>query len=52
MTKSETTRLANLSRKQGFETLSPSEMRELARLAEKQKAQLKAAKKPTPRKNR
>jgi hypothetical protein len=35
MTKSEETRLANLSRKQGFETLSPQELKELKRLVAK-----------------
>ena len=35
MTKSEETRLANLSRKQGFETLRPQELKELKRLVAK-----------------
>jgi hypothetical protein len=47
MTKAEQTRLMNLSRKQGFETLSKQEAKELARLAAKQALELKAAKHPT-----
>jgi hypothetical protein len=47
MTKSEETRLANLSRKQGFETLRPRELKELKRLVAK-----KALENPKPAKSK
>jgi hypothetical protein len=43
MTKSEETRLANLSRKQGFEELERHELKELKRLFDKKASELKTA---------
>jgi hypothetical protein len=43
MTKSEETRLQNLSRKQGFEKLDARDLKELKRLTEKKSAELKAS---------
>jgi hypothetical protein len=45
MTKSEETRLENLTKKQGFETLKPLELRMMNRLLAMQKAEKKRAKK-------
>jgi hypothetical protein len=42
MTKGEETRLANLARKQGFETLEPKESKELKRLSTKKAAEAAA----------
>jgi len=42
VTKSEETRLSNLSRKQGFQTLEHRELAELKRLTEKKSVELKA----------
>ena len=50
MKKAEIAKLERLSKKQGFETLSKSEAKELARLAAKQTAELHGAKKRSPRK--
>jgi hypothetical protein len=45
MTKGEETRLQNLSRKQGFRTLTPRELKDLSRLTEKKSEELLASRK-------
>jgi hypothetical protein len=45
MTKAGETRLQNLTKKQSFETLKPSELRTMNRLLAKKKAEKKRAKK-------
>src|SRR5687767_15093424 len=48
MTKSEETRLTNLSRKQGFETLDPSELKQLNSLAARKGIELEESRREAP----